>query len=1126
MSRRLGVVLLFALPFFRLCAQQFGEITGTLTDSSGAVIAGAQITVTNFATQQVRATTSNETGVYSIPYLVPGAYTVRAEKPGFKATAKSGVEVHVGGVARIDFQLEVGEMSQQVEVTGGAPLLNTESVALGSVIESRQIVNLPLNGRDYLNLVTLSSNAVGEMAGGGGSGLQGGVRSSTALSVAGQRLEYNHYTLDGVENTDPNFNSYIIHPSVDAIQEFKVQTGVYSAEFGRGASQINVNTAPGANGYHFVAFEFLRNSYFDAKQWEQVGAKNPFRRNDYGFTLGGPASIPKLFNAKNRLFFMSNFEALRDRTTSQVTVPVATDKMRAGDFSEISQTIYDPLSRVYNSAGQGSATPFPGNKIPSSQISPQALALLNDYPRTNIPGAGLNSRNFIRAATSPTDSTQFNQRMDWIESTKSTWFGRYSWGSDLVDNAGNFVGGDTITSTTVRQAVLANTRILSHAMVNEARFAWSQFNNDLAGFYANTKNVQATLGIEGLVASSPLSYGIPAIGLGEGVTGFGGVTPWITRNDTFQGVENLSILRGGHSIKVGAEIRRMRYNQWGNQKDVGEFDFDAQSTCNPANCPPSGFIFADFMVGLPSQAYRVLSEGDAMMRSSYYAGYFQDDWKVSRKLTLNLGLRYENIRPWVDKYNAMINMQMTSTGVGPAGAYLVPNAPLPILTRPGNQDFYTGFKFRYAQGQLVQAGDQYMGRGLVNPDNRDWGPRIGLAYNPGEHWSIRAGFGVFYVQDVGNIVFDMARNMGGKDGYVIGANQRTTYLSSPWATETGSPLCPGWGGVCVVAPQIQANMQNNRTPYIEQYMLNVQRELTHNLVLEAGFLGNEGHHLDRFQVYNQAIFPSGPTDKSSIASRRPWPAYGPIQEVAGVVNSNYNALNGKLTQRLTKGLTYTLAFTWSKAIDGGSATRTNGGDTLWPNNSYTLNTMRGPSQFNLPHRFVGSYVYNLPFGRGTSLLTHGLAAAVAGGWQLGGILTLADGTPVQGSTLGDTANIGNLANYPFVTGASPIPSNRSASHYWNAAAFDFTNPNLTWQPGNEGRNVLTSPGTTSLNASLARDIRIKESHTVNFRFEAFNALNHPNWNTPPNDPRSQGTFGIVTSAKSMRSLQFALKYSF
>ncbi len=1123
--RRLGVVLLIALPVLRLCAQQFGEITGTVTDSSGAVISGTQIRVTNTATQQVRTATSNDTGVYTIPYLVPGSFTVRAEKSGFKVTTQSGVDVRVGDVARIDFQLEVGEMTQQVEVTGGAPLLNTESVAVGSVIESTQIVNLPLNGRDYLSLVMLSSNAVGEMPAGGGSGLQGGVRSSTAISVAGQRLEYNHYTLDGVENTDPNWNSYIIHPSVDAIQEFKVLTGIYSAEFGRGASQINVNTVPGANAYHLAAFEFLRNSDMDAKQWEQVGAKNPFRRNDYGFTLSGPTSIPKIFNARNRLFFMSNFEELRDRTTIQLVNPVATDLMREGNFSQISQILYDPLTRVYNSSGAGTATPLPGNIIPQSEISPQALNLLKYYPTTAVPGEGLNARNYLRNALEPTDSTQFNQRIDWTQNSKSTWFGRFSWGDDLQNVAGAFAGGDTITTTTVRQGVLANTRILSSSMVNEARFAWNQFNNNLAGDYANTTNIQGTLDITGLSAPSPLAYGIPAIGLGEGVTGFGGITPWITRNDTFQGTDSISILKGGHNIKVGGDIRRLRYNQWGNQKTDGEFDFDGQSTCNPAACSSSGFVFADFMVGLPDQAYRALGEANAMMRTTFFAGFIQDDWKVSRKLTLNLGLRYENQRPWRDKYDDIMNIQAFTTGVGPAGAYLVPNAQAPIFTRPGTGNFYPG-TFEFAQGQLTQIGNQYMGPALVNPSDRNWGPRIGLAYSPAEHWSVRAGLGIFYVQDITNIVFDMARNLAAKDGYVIPVNQRTTYLSSPWATESGSPNCPGWSGVCLAAPQVQGNDQNNRTPYVLQFMTNLQRELTHHIVLELGYLGNEGHHLDRFQVLNQAILPSGPNDHSSTASRRPWPAYGNLQEVAGVVNSNYNAMNWKLTQRPAARLAYTIAFTWAKAIDEGSATRTNGGDTLWPNNSYTLNTMRGPSQFDQRRRFVASYVYDLPVGRGTGLLGHGAAGAILGDWQLGGILTLADGTPEQGSTLGDTTNIGNLADFPEVTGISPTPANRSANNYFNSAAFNFTSPTLTYLPGNEGRDVLITPGLANFDASLMKLIHIRESHALEFRFEAFNSLNHPNWNVPPNDPRTPTTFGIVTSARTMRQLQLALKYSF
>jgi hypothetical protein len=619
---------------------------------------------------------------------------------------------------------------------------------------------------------------------------------------------------------------------------------------------------------------------------------------------------------------------------------------------------------------------------------------------------------------------------------------------------------------------------------------------------------------------------VPAIGLGAGLTGFGGVTPWITRNDTFQWVDNLSIVKGKHSIKVGGEIRRDRYNQYGNQKATGEFDFDGQSTNNPGNPNATGYIFADYMLGLPSQAYRVVAMADGLLRRTSYSTYVQDDWKITPKLTLNLGMRYENVRPWHDKYRGLINAQVFSTGAGPQGAYLIPGAQVPILTRPGSGDFYDGLNFRYATGQGTQAGDQFMGQGLVNANNKNFGPRIGLAYSPGVHWSFRAGFGIFYVQDIGNSVFDMFRNQAGRDGNIIGPTQRNQTLSAPWAAESGSANCPGWSGVCLVAPQILANYQGNATPYVEQYMANIQRELTQNLVLEVGFLGNEGHHLDRFVIINQAIPKSGPSDTSAIAQRRPFPAFGPIQEVMGVVNSNYNAADVKLTQRMAKGLSYTLGFTWSKAIDGGSAVRNNSGDTLWPTNSYNLGAERGLSQFDLPRRFVASSVYELPFGPGKSWVQNGIAGKIVGGWQLGGILTLADGTPVNVTQLGDTASLGTLGNQPDATGISPIPSSRSAQQYWNISAFNFTSAALSYRPGNMGRNTLFAPGTENLNTALMKNFKLHESHVINFRFEAFNALNHPNWNSPSSDARNAATFGLVTTAKAMRQLQFALKYVF
>ncbi|MEX2261370.1 MAG: TonB-dependent receptor [Bryobacteraceae bacterium] len=1120
-----ALLLTLGLAALPLGAQNFGEITGTVADSTGAVMARVTVTVVNSATNQVRTAVTNETGNYSVPFLVPGPYDIRAETAGFRAETRTGVILQVGAVARINFALQVGEVTQQIEITAGAPLMVTESTALGTVIENKRIIELPLNGRDPLQLIALSTNVTVEGGAGGGGGLQGGARTGASYSIAGQRLEFNRYTLDGVENTDPNFNSYIINPSVDALQEFKVQSGVYSAEFGRATSQVSATTKSGSNQFHGAAFEFLRNSAFDAREWQQAEERqNPFRRNQFGGTLGGPI-------LRDRLFFLANFERTIDRKTNQQTAAVATDKMRAGDFSGagVNRTIFDPLTRVYETNAQGleravSAAPFPGNRIPAGRFNPVAVKLLEFYPSQNVPGDFL-PRNFINNLARKQDSEQLNFRADWNQGTKSNWFARYSWGDELQENPSTFPLLGTQTDTTVRQAVLSNTLLFGASVVNDARFGWNSFANDRVGNLAYQRDVASELGIIGLNAAHPAFYGVPSVAVGQGVAGFGGGDPWVARNHTFQFVDNVSIVRGRHSIKFGGELRRDRYNNFGNQKGLGEFIFTGQATFDPANRNATGFGFADFLLGETNQSARALASANAMLRGTAYYAYIQDDWKITPRLTLNIGLRYENTRPWYDKYRGIMNVQMFGPGVGPSGVLAGTQAP--ILTRPGAGDFYEGLNFRFHDGIPIQAGDEYLGRSLVNPDNNDFAPRIGISWSPRDRWTVRAGIGVFYTRDSGNPVFDMARNMAGRGFATTDVERPNANLSDPWKNQREQFTCTGWTGTCLGPFQVLGNITGRRSPYVQQWLFNIQRELSPNIVLEMGYQGNAGHKLERFRTYNQAVLKEGPGDARSIPQRRPWPAYDRIQQVDGSINSNYHAFSTKLQQRFSRGMTFLAGFTWSKAIDGGSAIRTNSGDRLWPTNSYDLSAERGLAQFHVGRRFVASTIYELPFGLGKPLLNNsGIITKIVGGWQLGAIVTFADGAPVNVGSIGDSFAVGGLGNAPHATGISPIPENRSANNFWNVAAFDATNPNLSYLAGNAGRNVLLRPGTRNADLSLSRNIRIRESHTLQFRWESFNGTNHPNWNAPSADARNANTFGVVTSARTMREMQFALKYLF
>jgi len=1116
----LSLALLCQFPAF---PQTYGEITGTVTDPSGAVVVNANVIITALATNQVRRFQTSQAGTYTASFLLPGAYSVQVEMTGFKTATRRDVQVQVGTVTRADFSLEVGEVTQSVEVTGTGMLLATETTDVGQVIDNRRVTELPLNGRNYMNLISLSTNVTAEM-GAGGAGTQGGERAQQSFSVSGGRQEFNYYTLDGITNTDVNYNTFIVRPSVDAMQEFKVQTGVYPAEFGRATAQINVATKAGTNDYHAVMFEFLRNDKLDAREWLKSGRKNPFRRNQFGFTFSGRL-------IRDKLFFMSNFESLHDVKTLEQRANAATTKMRAGDFSGQSRIIFDPATRAFTIDSTGnkkavSAIPYPGNRIPDAQINPISKKLLEFLPEPTVPGDNIVS-NYKRDAKRPQSWEQFNQRLDWNESERSTWFGRFSWSDEYLGNVAAFetMAGKVLTK--LYQGMIANTRTFSPTMVNETRFGYTQFQNDNTTYFSGKRDVSSELGIVGLRAPTRAEWGAPAIGLADGLNGFGEPAsgPYISRNHTFQFINNLSWVRGRHSMKFGGEVRRDRFNQFGNLKPRGEFLFQQLATVDPANRTTTGHSFADYLLGWTQEAARALDPVIAMLRSTSASFFVDDSWRISRKLTMNIGIRYEYAPPWYDKYRALTNVQIFDVGVGPGG--LLPGTRVPIFTRPGKGDFYEGVHFRFHDGIPVQVGDDKMGRRLVATDFNDFAPRIGFAYSPTPKWAFRTGLGVFYTQDTGNPRFDMARNLGGRGLFNSSREEPNSNISDPWRFQRSNYICTGWSGECLGPPQVLGNIYGRRTPYMFQWLFNIQRQLSENVAIELGYQGNSGHKLERLRTYNQAIQKTGPNDTRSIEQRQPWPAYNRIQEVDNVVNSTYHAFNTRLQQRFSHSLTYNFGFTWSKAIDGGSGIRTNSGDRLYPLDSYDLRREKGLSQFHQGRRMVSSIIYELPVGSGKQFLSQTpVVKDVLGGWQIGTILTFTDGSPKNVGSIGDTHSVGSLGNYPDATGLPLIPENRSMFNFWNRSAFDATNPDLTWRAGNSGRNTLTSPGLRNWDFSLIKNTRIREGHRLEFRFEAFNFSNHPNWNTPATDVRSASTFGRVTSARTMRELQFGLKYSF
>jgi len=1111
-----------------------------VTDPSGAGVPTAAVTLTNTATNAVRTTDTSGEGLYTFASVPPGVYNIKVEHPGFRTVSSTNVEVQVQQSVRLDLTLSVGQVSETVEVSATAALLQSENATVGSVVENREIVEQPLNGREYLNLVTLAPN-VSNLAppAGQAQSRQGGDRANQSISAGGNRIIFDYFTLDGVVNTDPNFNTYVVLPSIDALQEFKVQTGVYPAEFGHEATQINVLTKSGGNAYHGSLFEFVRNNDFDATPFAFTAVRpgvSPFKWNDYGFEVDGPVSIPKLFNGKNRLFFMANDEWLVQRQTQQSTYNVPTAAMFAGNFSGIKNTIYDPT------IGQ----PFSGNIIPTARINPISQKLLQFYAPSQLPGL---TNNYVQDNASPLNRDGFVLRMDFVESAKSQWTGRYSWGVEGQTTQGIVQTGSKI-ATGYEQYLGSNTRILTPNIVNEARFGYTRFYNALTTISGFTKDVVSSLALPNLPGGLPVTWGIPNVSFsGDGFTAFGDNTdgPYENKNNTTQFIDNISWNHGKHSFKFGFEYDRQNFNQIGNQYPRGQYAFNANSTVGYTTDPVTkkqvaisgtGDAFAEFLLGAPFQSTVAIAAADAKFQRNMEAAFIDDTWKVTPKLTLSLGLRYELTPPFVDQENNLFAVYVPHI-YHSQGA---PQSDWPYFVRQGNcTDAYNAnppIPVRWDNPNNPSAptpavcSNGLLPDALMKTPYKNFAPRLGIAYALDSKTVIRTGLGIFYAQDNSNSTFfDLARNLAARNSY---------FATTGKADLTYQNSFPAAGGalVHIGSPYAYSDNPNHHTAYTMQYLFNIQRQFGNNWSLEAGYLGSVSHHLAGFMNQNEGI----PSPTGSAASHLPFADYGYIQSVEDMGNAEYNSFALKVTKRFSAGFSMSAAYTHAISIDDTSGIRVQGYDTLFPQNSYCIRCDRGLSSFDTRNRLVVAPLYELPVGKGKLLNINNRAIdAIIGGWQAGGIFTIQGGIP-ESVTLGGKDQSVTQSTYdrPNATGVSSVASNPSPAGWYNRGAFVLE---PSGQFGNVGRDTLIAPGIVTVNAEVHKNFRMpyNEHHQLQFRAEAFNAFNHPNFGQPsanilagspiPGQPANAayGGFGVISTLASgipMRQLQLGLKYTF
>ena len=1085
------------VAFFLLAALSlFGqtptaEMVGLITDPTGGVVPGAKVEVVNVNTGARWETTSNASGYYTVQALPPGSYQIAVTKEGFRPVTRTGLNLVVAQSARLDFKLQVGAVTESVQVTGAAPLLESQTAALGQVVQTRTINDLPLNGRNYLELAKLTAGVMEPSRGDRTAGSGGFVAN-------GVRAQLTNYNLDGADNNSrivdiQNLSYAVIQPSIDALQEFKIETNNYSAEYGYSAGAVvNATIKSGSNRFHGDTFEFLRNDHLDARDFFLApnAQKQRHQRNQFGATLGGPI-------VKNKTFFFFSWERTAENLGLALVTTLPTPAQRTGNFVG-QRTIFDPATVRPNPNGSGFVrSPFPGNIIPADRIDSISAKLTAMLPAPI--SAGL-ANNFVSSPSQTDRIHRLDTRGDQNISDNDKLFARFSYLSRSFLNPGPFppplIGATSqeqnLKSTAGHSATVGETHIFSPALLNEFHVGYSRI-YDLRGDAVSGPFLGPQLGFKGIPPAAGVS-GLPGISI-SGYTNLGerDFVPNGKVAEVVQFKDDVSWIRGTHAFKFGGQYEWVRsfYNISGSARGI--FTFSPVFTQDPQNRAATGNAFADFLLGVPEDAnISVPSVGD--VRQRYIALFAQDNWKATPRITLNLGVRWEVWTPRFERHDQQTNF------IPGLNKFIFPNNK-----NPGG-----------IPASLVTDIPSGIGnRTLVRQYNNNFAPRVGVAYQLTQRTVLRAGGGIFYASPMfpgvgatppGNPPFFLT-----SDYPTDQVNPNVTFASGfpadALAIKTVNPLTAAF----------RSFDPNFKPAYVAKWNFGLQQE-AHQFLFEANYVGTKGTHLPLFYDLNQPL--AGP---GTVNSRRPIPGIGSMSYTTPIDDSNYNSLEARVERRYANGLSLLVSYTYSKTIDDGGEQLI--GD-LMLRNVLNVKGERSLALFDVRHRLVFSYLYDLPFGQGKQFrIANPALNAVLGNWQINGVTTIRSGQPFTPLLGFSTANTGNAR--PDRIGNGNLPSGlRTVQHWFDTGAFVAATP---YNYGNSGRNILTAPGVVNFDFSTFKRVpvtKLGEGGEVQFRAEFFNIFNHPQFGAPnPRVDIPQG--GTITSlATAMRQIQFGLKVIF